>query len=106
MKCPDCGKQVSKNDEICPRCGCPMIYFEDSPEMSSEEKKRLLKEKREKRNQESSPNSSEEYSNIDIEEKKKIEELKAGNIDVVIPQKATPKETMITKVVGVTFENR
>ena len=108
MKCPDCGKQVSKNDKICPRCGCPMEYFEETPDISSEEKKRLLKEKREKRNQEVAVDTSNNvnYTNIDKEEKRKIEDLKAGKIDVIIPQNNVSKETMITKVVGVTFENR
>ncbi|MBQ8116936.1 MAG: zinc ribbon domain-containing protein [Lachnospiraceae bacterium] len=29
-KCPDCGKMVSERASMCPECGCPAEFFEDS----------------------------------------------------------------------------
>lgn len=30
MKCPDCGRKVSHRASVCPECGCPAEYFEES----------------------------------------------------------------------------
>lgn len=34
VKCPDCGKMVSERVTVCPECGCPAEYFENTNEVS------------------------------------------------------------------------
>ena len=35
VKCPDCGRMVSRNATSCPGCGCPFETEQDEPERKS-----------------------------------------------------------------------
>ncbi|MBO5077248.1 MAG: zinc ribbon domain-containing protein [Clostridia bacterium] len=39
IKCPDCGKEISRRAVNCPNCGCPAQFFESSEERINNENK-------------------------------------------------------------------
>lgn len=111
-KCAECGNMVDSEDEYCHNCGCPIDIIAKSDirndELTIEEKKALLKAKREGRSGNHAPLMDED---VEKTEQDKIDRLKSSEIDLGeeldveqdIPQ-AT--QSIITKVVGVSFDNR
>lgn len=112
VKCPECGQITISSKDYCPNCGCPMSIIMETnsneKELSSEEKKRLARERRKQRSSDSIKNEGGVPNDIEDFENEKLRKLANGELHIPIdePPPKKEKESFVTKVAGVTFENR
>lgn len=108
VKCPECGYMVLSNQDCCPNCGCPIDYIlKDYNEGSSiADKKRIVMGKRKARVEKGHAHDVGIWQDIEDMESDYLKKLASGELKVAIEEYKTNNSPLITKVAGVTFENR